>query len=144
MTAEVPQVVDYLRARLAYEVDVVEAARMQAEGEGVIVDTRRTASWDHGHVRGAVHLPATALDRPEDLHRALDGIAPETPLIVYGWGPGCNGATRTALALVEAGYRVREMIGGFEYWARNGLPLDSAAGDVTQRPDPLVTAATRD
>lgn len=131
---------DDLRARLAYEVDVVDAARMQAAGDAVIVDTRRTESWDHGHARGALHLPASVLEQADGVRSALADVGPGTPLILYGWGPGCNGATRTAVPLLEAGFDVREMIGGFEYWARNGLPLDSAAGDVTQPPDPLVTA----
>jgi rhodanese-related sulfurtransferase len=60
------------------------------------------------------------------------------PVVVYCWGPGCNGATKAALAFAALGHPVREMIGGFEYWAREGLAVETADG--VQRPviDPLT------
>ncbi|WP_166979674.1 rhodanese-like domain-containing protein [Paramicrobacterium fandaimingii] len=128
----------HVEARLAYEIDVVAARASQADG-AVIVDTRKQASWDHGHVTGALHLPNDALEG--DL-----GVLPtDRTLILYGWGPGCNGETYTAKTLLEQGFDVREMIGGYEYWARNGFPIegvgeDGAIVDLTRPADPLVTA----
>jgi len=37
---------------------------------------------------------------------------------------------------------VREMIGGFEYWAREGLPVDTDRGVGTREPDPLTVAVS--
>ena len=62
-------------------------------------------------------------------------------MVTYCWGPGCNGATRAALALSLLGYRVREMIGGFEYWAREGLPVETADGRHRPAVDPLTAPA---
>ena len=62
-------------------------------------------------------------------------------MVTYCWGPGCNGATRAALALAELGYRVREMLGGFEYWAREGLPVEAADGVTCAPADPLTAPA---
>jgi len=53
----------------------------------------------------------------------------DTRFIVYCWGPGCNGATRAGLIISELGYVVQEMIGGFEYWAREGFPVDKIVSD---------------
>ena len=53
----------------------------------------------------------------------------------------CNGATRAALALAQLGYRVREMLGGFEYWAREGLPVETADGVHRPAVDPLTAPA---
>ena len=36
------------------------------------------------------------------------------------------------------GYDVREMIGGVEYWVREGFPLRTAGGDVVRDADPLT------
>ncbi|WP_368388988.1 rhodanese-like domain-containing protein, partial [Streptomyces albidoflavus] len=67
--------------------------------------------------------------------RLLD---PARPVVTYCWGPGCDGATRAALALAEQGFRVKEMLGGFEYWVREGFPYDTADGPRTSAPDPLT------
>jgi rhodanese-related sulfurtransferase len=59
-------------------------------------------------------------------------------VVTYCWGPGCNGATRAALALSLEGYVVREMLGGVEYWVREGFPLRTGKGDVVREADPLT------
>ena len=48
---------------------------------------------------------------------------PPGELVTYCWGPGCNGATKAALELARLGRPVREMIGGYEYWQREGHPV---------------------
>lgn len=123
--------VSFFTAHLAHQTDVsdVHAALSTGSPGFVLVDTRSAAAWDAGHVPGALHRPTASL--PGDLD-------PAVPVVVYCWGPGCNGATRAALALARAGFRVREMIGGFEYWAREGLTVDSAAGTTSGPVDPLT------
>jgi len=124
----------FVDARLAYEIDVVAAAAAQASGAAVIVDTRKQLSWDHGHVAGALHLPVAGLEE------ALALLPRERRYIVYGWGPGCNGATHAARRLIAAGLDVREMIGGYEYWVRNQFPVEAAGPLPPRGPDPLVSA----
>ena len=50
---------------------------------------------------------------------------------------------RAALALARRGVAVQEMLGGFAYWVREGLPVETDAGVATGRIDPL-TAPTCD
>jgi rhodanese-related sulfurtransferase len=124
----------HVDARLAYEIDVTAAAQAVESGAAVLVDTRRRQSWEHGHIAGALHLPTTEIDAK------IDDLPRDRTLIVYGWGPGCNGSTATARVLLGAGLDVRELLGGYEYWVRNGFPVE-ADGVVTRHaPDPLVTA----
>ncbi|PRB43940.1 sulfurtransferase [Arthrobacter sp. MYb23] len=125
---------DYFRAKLQCEIDVMEVAE-STPGSLVVVDTRRQSSWDHGHIPGAVHLPTAQIPA---LGREL--VPAGSQVVVYSWGPGCNGSTFAALAFAELGYAVKEMIGGIEYWIRNGLPVETAAGTVPSTPDALVTA----
>jgi rhodanese-related sulfurtransferase len=122
--------------RLAVETDVsdVHAALESGRPGFVLVDSRSEESWAQGHVPGAVHLPGR-----EIAGRAAAELDPAVPVVTYCWGPGCNGATHAALTLARLGYRVREMIGGFEYWAREGLPVETADG--VSRPEvDLLTA----
>ena len=121
--------------RLAVETDVsdVHAALESGRPGFVLVDSRSAKAWAQGHVPGAVHLPG-----PEIPDRAAAELDRSVPVVTYCWGPGCNGATRAALALARLGFRVREMIGGFEYWAREGLPVETATGVSSAVADPLT------
>jgi rhodanese-related sulfurtransferase len=119
--------------RLRFETDVsdVHDAMHQPEPGFVLVDSRGQGAWDQGHLPGAVHLPTGSI--PE---RAAQLIPPGTPVVTYCWGPACNGATRAALAFARLGYEVREMLGGYEYWVREGYPVQTAAGLLTRPADP--------
>jgi rhodanese-related sulfurtransferase len=85
----------------------------------VVVDSRGQVAWDQGHVPDALHLPT-----PYIADRATALIPRDVLVVTYCWGPACNGATRAALEFARLGYRVKEMIGGYEYWVREGLPVD--------------------
>ena len=103
-------------ARLAHETDPADVwAALQADGPAgfTLVDARSRASFDRAHLPGAVSI-----------HDPL----PDGPLVTYCWSPACNGATKAAARLFDEGRQVREMIGGFEYWVREGLPIEGAVG----------------
>ncbi len=127
--------VSFFAARLAFQTDVADVHAALATGDPgfVLVDSRDNAAWDQGHVPGAVHLPTAHIPQ-----RAPDLLDPAVPVVTYCWGPGCNGATRAALALARLGHEVREMIGGLEYWAREGFPVQTGAGVTRAAPDPLT------
>lgn len=129
----------FFAARLEYQTDVSDVrAAMAGGGPGfVLIDSRSAAAWAQGHIPGAVHLPTAEIPV-----RAAARLDPAVPVVTYCWGPGCDGATRAALALARAGYSVREMIGGVEYWAREGLPLLTPTGEVATPADPLTAPIT--
>lgn len=99
----------------------------------VLIDSRSRAAWDQAHIPGAIHLPTADIPR---LAPAL--LDPAVPVVAYCWGPGCNGATRAALVLSEAGFDAKEMLGGIEYWIREGFPVRTEKGEETAEPDPLT------
>ncbi|MEU3453038.1 rhodanese-like domain-containing protein [Micromonospora sp. NPDC006766] len=131
-------------ARLSFETDVSDVhAALEADTPGlVVVDSRGAAAWRQGHLPGAVHLPTA-----EIAARAAELVPAGATVVTYCWGPGCNGATRAALEFARLGRPVKEMIGGFEYWAREGLPVVTPEGIVRRRVDDLTAvrvAATCD
>ncbi len=126
---------EYFRNKLDFEIDVMDVHERLSARDFVLVDTRRHASWEHGHIPGALHLPTAFIPA-----QAAVLIPAGTPVVVYSWGPGCNGSTFAALAFAELGYPVKEMLGGIEYWARNGLPVETSGAVAAAPGDPLVTA----
>ena len=123
--------VSFFTARLTFQTDVsdVHAALTGGDPGFVLVDTRSAQAWAGGRVPGAVHLPT---------RRLPGGLDPAVPVVTYCWGPGCNGATRAALVLAGAGFTVREMLGGIEYWTREGLPVQTDDGITSTPADPLT------
>src|SRR4051794_25964731 len=108
----------HFAGRLAFETDVADvAAALREEDHGlVLIDSRSGEAYAAGHLPGALNLP-----RPY----APAGL-PGGLLVVYCWGPACNGATKAARELASLGRPVKEMIGGFEYWLREGHAVESA------------------
>lgn len=135
MTNVLTDAAAFFAASLTFQTDVSDTAAALASGEPgfVLIDSRSREAWDQGHIPGAVHLPTA-----EIATRAPELLDPAVPVVTYCWGPGCNGATRAALALARGGFTVREMIGGVEYWVREGLPLRTPQGDVVADTDPLT------
>jgi rhodanese-related sulfurtransferase len=131
-----PDAISFFASRLNFQTDVADVHAAFAAGDPgfVLVDSRSNAAWTQGRIPGAVHLPTA--DIPE---RAATLLRPEVPVVTYCWGPGCNGATRAALALARLGYEVREMLGGIEYWTREGFPVAVDGDIVRAAPDPLTT-----
>jgi rhodanese-related sulfurtransferase len=126
----------YFAASLAFHTDVSDVAAALAAGGDpgfALADTRSTQAWDQGHVPGAIHLPTARI--PQLAAELLDR---DRPVVVHCWGPGCNGAARAALALAALGYQVKEMLGGVEYWIREGFAYETWQGPARRDADPLT------
>src|SRR5512139_2659020 len=120
--------IDHFAGRLRFETDVSDVhAALEAGTTGyVVVDSRGAQAWAQGHLPGAVHLPTAQIAA-----RAAEVVPAGAQVVTYCWGPGCNGATRAALEFAKLGYQVKEMLGGYEYWVREGLPVQTATGLTT-------------
>jgi rhodanese-related sulfurtransferase len=110
----------YFESRLALETDADDVAAALAAGGDrgfVVLDARSPDAFAAGHLPGAVNLPRPFA--PEDVEALPAGL-----IVVYCWGPACNGVTKAAAQLSRLGRPVKEMLGGFEYWVREGHPVE--------------------
>lgn len=124
----------YYSAKLRFETDASDVYAAQKAGDVfVLVDVRSVEAWEQGHVAGAVHMPYRDIAT-----RAPQEIPAGTPVVVYCWSPGCNAGAKGAVEFAKLGYDVREMIGGYEYWVREGQPTENVDGPVPRTFDPLV------
>jgi len=111
----------HFQAKLSVETDPADVyLDMQKGITGfTVLDVRSPNAYAERHVPGAINLPTRQIN--EHTTASFD---PEELLVVYCWGPGCNGATKAAARLGALGFKVKEMIGGIEYWHREGHPVE--------------------
>lgn len=124
----------YFSAKLTFETDASDVYAAQRAGDRfALIDVRGQDAWDQGRIRGAIHMPYRDI-----AERAPVELDPSVEVVVYCWSPGCNAGAKGALEFAALGYRVREMIGGYEYWVREGQPTENADGPLPRTFDPLV------
>jgi rhodanese-related sulfurtransferase len=116
----------YFSAKLSLETDASDVYAAQKAGDAfVLVDVRDDQAWEQGRLSGAIHMPYRQI--AERAPRELD---PAVPVVVYCWSPGCNAGAKGAVEFAKLGFRVREMIGGYEYWIREGQPTENDEGPL--------------
>ncbi|CAI0997727.1 molybdopterin biosynthesis protein MoeB [Serratia proteamaculans] len=118
------QSLDYLAAKLSYYADAWDVAEDLRNGvsEILVIDTRAEVLYAAGHIPGAISLPHRLMDEAGTAHLARDKV-----YVTYCDGIGCNGSTKGAYKLALQGFRVKELIGGLDFWLRDGHPLATGA-----------------
>ena len=53
-------------------------------------------------------------------------------VVTYCDGIGCNASTKGALNMTNLGFRVKELMGGLDWWKRDGHPTE---GDIVATQD---------
>jgi len=106
----------YYKQKLQFETDCWDLAEaLKINQDIVVVDARSADSYNQEHIPGAISFP----------HR---NICPETTenmdqsklYVIYCDGIGCNASTKAAYNLSRLGFRVKELMGGLEWWKRHG------------------------
>ena len=115
---------DFMLAKLHYHADAWDVAEDLRAGVAalVLVDTRSAEAYAAGHVPGAISFP----------HRAMDAASTarldrSKTYVTYCDGIGCNGSTKGAYKLAALGFSVKEMLGGLDFWKRDGHPVATGA-----------------
>ena len=111
---------NHYKRKLAFETDSWDVYEMLSRNEPVVVvDGRSAEAFAREHIPGAVNLP----------HREIDAFTAETldrskVYVCYCDGIGCNASTKTALKLLTLGFEVRELLGGLDWWKRDGYATE--------------------
>ena len=120
---------EHYENKLAYEIDSWDLKTALESGENItVIDTRSTATFHIEHIPGAINIPHRQMGKETTNH--LDKAA----LIVnYCDGIGCNASTKGALNMAKLGFQVKELIGGLDWWKRDGHKTEGSA--VTNNSD---------
>jgi rhodanese-related sulfurtransferase len=113
----------YFSAKLAFECDPsdLNADRERGVTGLVVVDARSPEVYAAGHVPGAINLPHRTITAD-----TLEEYPRSTTFVTYCTGPNCNAGAKAGARIAALGYRIKEMIGGFEYWQQEGHPVEGS------------------
>jgi rhodanese-related sulfurtransferase len=117
----------HYQSKLAYEIDPSDLTAALARGEKIIVvDTRTPENYEHTHIPSAINIPHRIMSASTTATLPKDAL-----IVTYCDGVGCNGSTKGALNMLRLGFRVQELIGGLEWWLRDGYAVH---GSVAAKP----------
>lgn len=108
------------RERLEREIDCASLAKHLKDGpvEEVVLDLRAADKYAEGHIPGAVNA------RVQDIVQVAERYPAGTKFVTSCYHIGCTLSTRGAMALHDAGFPVRELLGGFKMWQELGHPVE--------------------
>lgn len=106
--------------KLAFEIDSWDlTVAMNKNQNLVVIDTRARENFAQEHIPGAISLPHATMSS-----ETTASIDREALVVTYCDGIGCNGSTKGALKMAQLGFRVKELIGGLDWWKRDGHPTE--------------------
>ena len=83
--------------------------------EIVVIDARSRDAYAVGHIPGAVSFPHREISSETTARLDRSKV-----YVVYCDGIGCNASTKGAYKLARLGFRTKELLGGIDWWRRDG------------------------
>ena len=112
--------VKYYESKLHYEIDSWDLYESINNGGNVIViDARSSEAYSTEHIPNAINIPHRAMN--EETTSKLDKSA---FYVTYCDGIGCNASTKGAMNMAKLGFNVKELIGGLDWWLRDGYATE--------------------
>ncbi len=113
--------VKYFTDKFEYTTSPTDVRKMvdTKDAEHFLVDVRDAGAYKAGHIPGAISMPAK--DIPDEYGK----LPKDKTIVFYCYNITCFAAPRAALWLAKKGYKVKELVGGFEEYKKNGHPVES-------------------
>ncbi|MCY3599254.1 MAG: rhodanese-like domain-containing protein [Gemmatimonadetes bacterium] len=113
---------EHYKQKLAFETDAWDLKEaLDRDDPVVVIDGRSAEAYARERIPGAVNLPHREISA--ETTAALDR---SRLYVCYCDGIGCNASTKTALKLLGLGFEVRELMGGLDWWKRDGYATEGA------------------
>ncbi|MGI4791215.1 MAG: rhodanese-like domain-containing protein [Janthinobacterium lividum] len=106
--------------KLQYETDAWDLTAALEAGEAVtIIDARSPQDYTLEHIPGAINISHRNMTLETTAHIGSDHL-----VVTYCDGIGCNASTKAAFNMSRLGFRVKELMGGLDWWKRDGYPTE--------------------
>lgn len=113
--------------KLAFEMDPSDLFDALNDGDKVVaLDVRKAFGFEAEHIPGAINIPHREMTIENTKHLDKDIL-----YVTYCDGIGCNASTKGALAMTRLGFKVKELMGGIEWWKFDGYATEGTNGKQT-------------
>ncbi|PJJ10030.1 rhodanese-related sulfurtransferase [Flavobacterium sp. 1] len=117
--------IQYYENKLAFEMDPSDLFDALSNGEKVIaLDARKAFGFEAEHIPNAINIPHREMSPETTSH-----LDKEVLYVTYCDGIGCNASTKGALNMTKLGFKVKELIGGIEWWKFDGYATEGIQGN---------------
>lgn len=114
----------FYQAKLDYETDSWDLFDALSNDEKItVVDTRSPQVYSEEHIPKAINIPHSTMSDLTTSQLDKDRI-----YVTYCDGIGCNASTKGALNLAKLGFTVKELLGGIDWWKRDGYQTEGKNG----------------
>ncbi len=86
--------------------------------EIVVIDARSRDAYAAGHIPSAISFPHREMNA-----ETVARLDRSKVYVVYCDGIGCNASTKGSHILARLGFRTKELLGGLDWWRRDGHPV---------------------
>lgn len=118
--ADAGKALEHFKAKLELETDAWDLHEdLKAGVPGlVVVDARKAAAYEGGHIPGAINLYHRDMDE-----KRTAGWSKNDLYVVYCVSVGCNASSKGCLNLAALGFQVKELLDGLHAWEDHGYPV---------------------
>ncbi len=112
--------IEFYENKLAYEMDPSDLWEALENNQNIVVlDARKTFGFDKEHIPTAINIPHREMTAESTKH-----LDKSKTYVCYCDGIGCNASTKGALNMTKLGFKVKELMGGIEWWKLDGYATE--------------------
>jgi rhodanese-related sulfurtransferase len=116
--------IEFYEAKLKYETDSWDLSESLKNDEGIVViDARSTEAYEIEHIPSSISIPHRTMSE-----ETMKNFDKSKIYVTYCDGIGCNASTKGALNLARLGFNVKELLGGLDWWKRDGYATEGKNG----------------
>jgi len=116
--------IEFYEAKLKYETDSWDLSEALTNNKNVIaIDARSHEAYEIEHIPSAINIP-----HREMLEETTKDLDKDKIYVTYCDGIGCNASTKGAVNLSKLGFTVKELLGGLDWWKRDGYSTKGKDG----------------
>ncbi|NAS14431.1 rhodanese-like domain-containing protein [Poritiphilus flavus] len=114
--------IEFYENKLSYEMDPSDLWDALENNEKVVaLDTRQAFGYEKEHIPTAINIPHREMKEESTKH-----LDKSKTYVCYCDGIGCNASTKGALKMAKLGFKVKELMGGIEWWKFDGYATEGS------------------